>query len=153
MIFFKKHEPLKMEDLKYFEHKNIEIPDDYRNFLIQYNGGRPENDCIDFKDSHQGTMLKSIFGFTKDEYGSLEDANIMYKERIPKNTIVIADDAGGNRIIMSISGDDYGKIYFWDHNMEADDEEEPDYSNLTLVADSFDEFINNLKSSEEELDD
>ncbi len=149
MKFSEKHDPLNIEDLKYFDEENIIIPDDYKFFLIQYNGGRPENNCINFKDSNICTMLQTIFGFTKERYGSFTRYQGVYAGRIPSNTIAIADDAGGNLIIMSVSGPDYGKIYFWDHEMEAYEDEEPDYSNLTLVADSFQEFIDNLKSVDE----
>ena len=48
---------------------------------------------------------------------------------------------------------DRGKIYFWDHEMEADEGETPNYSNLTLIADSFDEFIEGLHSDDEISDD
>ncbi|MDP4725467.1 MAG: SMI1/KNR4 family protein [Alphaproteobacteria bacterium] len=149
MEFYKKNEPLLIDNLKYFDEDNITIPESYKNFLIQYNGGRPENDHIDFKEGDNGTVISYIFGFTKERYGSFVRYQGTYAGRIPHNTIAIADDCLGNLIIMSVSGDDYGKIYFWDHEMEAYEGEEPDYSNLTLVADSFEEFINNLKSSDE----
>lgn len=151
MRFYEEHEPLNVDDLKYFDEENVEIPDDYKKFLIKYNGGRPENDHIDFKEGNNGTLLNCIFGFTKERYGSFVRYQGVYAGRIPRNTLAIASDAGGNLIIMSVSGDDYGKIYFWDHEMEFNEGEEPDYSNLTLVADSFEEFISNLKN-ESELD-
>ena len=149
MKFYESHEPLNLDEFKYFDEDNIVIPDDYKNFLIQYNGGRPENSTVHFKNRDEATMLNCIFGFTKDRYGSFTRYQGVYAGRIPSNTIAIADDAGGNLIIMSISGEDYGKIYFWDHEMEAYEDEDPDYSNLTLVADSFQEFLDNLKSEDE----
>jgi hypothetical protein len=64
----------------------------------------------------------------------------------------ISYDSFGNLILIAIKNADRGKIYFWDHEMEADPNqgEVPDYSNLTLIADSFDEFINSLHDFEEE---
>jgi hypothetical protein len=52
-------------------------------------------------------------------------------------------------ICISIQGDDYGKVYFWDHNWEVT-EGEPDYSNVHPLADSFTEFLGKLYSSEYE---
>jgi hypothetical protein len=149
MKFDELNEPLIIDELSYFVKNNIIIPDVYKKFLIEYNGGRPENSLIYFLENKNGTILSCIFGFTKDRYCSLRRYNSTYAGRIPRNTLAIADDVGGNVIVMSVSGDDYGKIYFWDHEMEFDQGVEPDYANLTLVADSFDEFINNLKSEDE----
>lgn len=44
---------------------------------------------------------------------------------------------------ISVSGEDVGKIYFCNH----DDCDEGDYSNLYLVANTFDDFFNNLQKT------
>ena len=45
-----------------------------------------------------------------------------------------------------------GKIYFWDHEDELDENgcSRQDYGNVYLVANSLDEFLNNLYESEDE---
>ena len=92
-----------------------------------------------------------FLGIYPDEYNDLLDHIKTYKERLPKNTFPIAYDSCGNLIVISVMGPDRGKIYFWDHEMEADIDhgEVSDYSNLTLIADSFDEFLEGLYSKEE----
>ncbi|MGL4426213.1 MAG: SMI1/KNR4 family protein [Alphaproteobacteria bacterium] len=130
----------------------FKIPQNYRNFILVYNGGVPEKTFFLFKGRENGSILTHFFGFTSKGDNILIVAKDMGK-RYMNSMLPIADDACGNRILLSVKGPDRGKIYFWDHEMEADTDngETPDYSNLTLVADSFDEFIQNLKS-EDDLD-
>lgn len=52
----------------------------------------------------------------------------------------------GDLILIAVKGTDRRKIYFWNHEMEM---EEPDYSSLTLIADTFSEFINSLYEFDE----
>ncbi|MGL5784970.1 MAG: SMI1/KNR4 family protein, partial [Alphaproteobacteria bacterium] len=101
----------------------------------------------------RGSLVHFFLGIIPKKQANLLFIMNMYLERIPLNTIPIANDQNGNLVLLSVKGSDRGKIYFWDHEMEADTDhgETPDYSNLTLVADSFDEFIQNLKS-EDDLD-
>ena len=90
--------------------------------------------------------IQHFFYNSEDYVANFFSKNIMFKNRIPGNMCAIASSPSGNLFLLSVKGDDYGKVYFWDHEMET---EPADYSNLTLIADSFDEFINNLKSEEE----
>ena len=59
--------------------------------------------------------------------------------------IPIADDPGGNAICLGMSGNERGKVYFWDHEMEADEGDEPTFENVYLVAESFASFLKSLK--------
>ncbi|MGL4426376.1 MAG: SMI1/KNR4 family protein [Alphaproteobacteria bacterium] len=138
--------------LKTFEqYLGFYFPKEYREFLKKHNGGRPKKRMVfDFKDKdpYGGSVLSVFFGFVPDEYENILLSLKMYQDRIPWNTFPVADDTFGNLVLLSVKGPDRGKIYFWDHELEVntDHGETPDYSNLTLVADSFDEFIQNLKS-------
>ncbi len=131
------------------------FPKDYKFFLIEYNGGYldSKNNVYDFKEENKnGSIISCLFGITyKDNLGLL--AYLHDRERYPDNMLPIGNDCLGNRILMSVKGIDRNKIYHWDHEMEADTEngKVADYSNLTLIADSFEEFITNLKD-ESELD-
>lgn len=133
---------IKQED--YF---NCHFPKDYKEFLLEYNGGVPEKTLIYFGDD--GGIIKFFLGFSDDSIYGVFDIYCRFIDRIPSNTLPIARDPGGNLFLMSIRGDDYGKIYFWDHEEESYEGEVPDYSNMTFVANSFTDLINNLKSEEE----
>jgi hypothetical protein len=131
---------------------DISLPKEYRSFLIHHNGGEPEKSCFNFKDQKkEGSDVRFFLGIYPDNDRDLLNKIKIYENRIPKNTFPIACDSFGNLIIISVKNKDRGKIYFWDHEMEANTEagEIADYTNLTLIADSFDEFINGLHSFDE----
>jgi hypothetical protein len=57
----------------------------------------------------------------------------------------IGDDPGGNLFLINAgSSGEHGKIYFWDHNEEADLEKQPYYKNIYFIAHSFADFIDRL---------
>ena len=145
MFYNETNKYLSQLDLNNIEEKiGFNFPADYKRFLLQFNGGKPEKEV--FNMINNSSIVDRFFGFCENEYrNALRYYGVVYNKRIPSNTFPIGKDPGGNLILISISGSDYGKIYFWDHNWEAEEGREPDYSNLTLIADSFDEFVNNLK--------
>lgn len=61
------------------------------------------------------------------------------EEEISKTTFPFADDAGGNIICMSLNKEDYGTIYFADHELE---EKETGYLVMSKIALSFTDFLN-----------
>lgn len=116
-----------------------ELPRDYRLFLEQTNGGIPFRKYFLFKDSdNDGTIVNILFGITDNDYNSLIKHYNEYKNIVPSCMIPIGNDQGGNMILLSIGGNSYGSIYFLDHEKAA-----------FLIADSFEEFINNLKNEDE----
>jgi hypothetical protein len=135
--------------IKQEQYLECEFPKDYRKFLLEYNGGIPEKALIYF--SNDGGIIDLFFGICDDDIYGLKSNNNSYINRIPSNTIAIACDPGGNLFLISIRGDDYGQIYFWDHEFEVDwnSGQEADYSNLTFVAKSFTDLINNLRDISE----
>ncbi len=66
----------------------------------------------------------------------------VYSGRYPKELLPVAEAVGGNLILIRVEGRMKGEIYFWDHEQEGD--EEPVWENLTLLAPSFDQFMEAL---------
>jgi len=122
---------------------SIELPTSYRMFLEKYNGGYPEPDGFMFKDESSGSSVDRFLGIDVGPHSNLENYLAVYDGRIPINMFPIAHDPGGNLVLICLSGNKKDKIYFWDHECEADGWE-PDKSNVHLVADDFDEFISSL---------
>ena len=120
------------------------LPDEYRDFLLKYNGGIP--DKIIFNISALAFFHKVN---SSDYYSDFVVAYHTYIVRIPKGFIVVASDVGGNNILLGLEGKDRGKIYFWDHEEEVDEDEEADFRNMTLISNSFNQFVDSLK---EEID-
>ncbi len=66
-----------------------------------------------------------------------------YRDRIPKDTLPIARDWGGNLFLLGLHGKNTGKVFRWMHEEEADGEKAT-YDNVKLVADDFDQFVASL---------
>ena len=64
-----------------------------------------------------------------------------FKGRIPTGFVPIGCDPFGNLFLIQISGENHGKIFFWDHERET---ESPAMDNISFVADSFEAFVENL---------
>jgi hypothetical protein len=125
----------------------INFTEDYRSFLLKVNGGYPDKTFFKFSNLDEGSVVQHFYGI--NGMGDSNDLLIMYKyshTRIPSNMVHIGADCFGNQILLSVKNPDRGKIYFWDHEIEADPDngEIPCYDNLTLIANSFDEFLGKL---------
>lgn len=66
-----------------------------------------------------------------------------YSGRLPKDTLPIARDSGGNLWLLSVRGDDAGSVYFWDHG-SYDTFDETQLDHWPRVAASFQEFRDHL---------
>jgi hypothetical protein len=121
---------------------NIMLPKDYRDFLLTCNGGKPHPD----KNDNPSTVVTYVLGMHNgDYYASLYKHVDMFKKRLPLSTLPIATDPFGNLFIMSVHPENYGHIFFWDHEGEPDYQDGHYVENCTFVAYSFSEFINNLR--------
>ena len=115
------------------------FPDDYMAFLQKYNGGEPE--LRTFRCSvDDGTSLINEFYGIGDMDSNLEDVFEDLDGALPEGVIAIADDPGGNQICLGIRNDTFDKVYFWIHDLENNSNIE----NLFFLANTFDDFLNNL---------
>ena len=115
------------------------IPVDYRKFLLAYNGGRPEHHVI--RNAETGDLgVKQFFGIWKKEYYDIDAENRSMAGRWPNRLLAFAIDGFGNFFCLSLESPDCGTVYFWDHEQESEENEEPTELNLYHLADSFTEF-------------
>jgi cell wall assembly regulator SMI1 len=137
--------PLTGEELQQVETRiGVQLPEDYRLFLLQHNGGHPEPSAFKYTCDQQQWKLAAVAYFLGIYEG--EDENFLeyfddYLGRIPAETIPIARDPGGNLILLGVSEAHRGKVYFWLQDFEND---AGDFSNVCFVANSFSEFLNAL---------
>jgi len=130
---------LELED---FEKTNeIVLPSDYREFLLEFNGGVPNPN----RNMQRDTRVSYIFGMHNGEYyASLYKHVDMFKNRLPLSTFPIASDFFGNLFIMSVHPEGLGHIYFWAHEEEPAVQDGNYTDNCYFVAYSFSEFLNEL---------
>ena len=120
------------------------LPKDYCSFLKYRGGESPCPNSFNFESLDYGGEVHFFYGILRTcNYDLVE--KIKYSDgRFPPNFITIACDEGGNQICLGVKGPDRNKVYFWDHEFEADDGETPTKENMTLITHSFTDFINNL---------
>lgn len=138
------------------EFVGLRFPEEYKNHLLKYNGGRCEPNVFSFVENGIRTTsaLDWFFAIYDGEYNRLRDYLEIYKldqKRMPNHMLPFASDVVGNAICLSCGEDDYGKVYLWDHEREVDYmiSTDDDYSNLYIITNSFDEFLENLQYGED----
>ncbi|WP_416397502.1 SMI1/KNR4 family protein [Allohahella sp. A8] len=138
---------LDLAELEYFENKiGVKFPAAYRSFLISCNGGTPSKPSVFFDGSAlniNGATINYFYGFG----GASENIDKSYsvlKYDLPELMVPIANTPGGNYFLISLKNDSsFGKVYYFDHEFEYDDDEEFDEENgvypecLAKVANSF----------------
>lgn len=122
----------------------VKLPKPYFQFLGKNGGSYPDPDSFKFYGEDYGSSIQRFYGVNRNDSYDLVKHIKLYRNRIHSDFIPIACDPGGNQICLAVKGRNREKIYFWDHELEKDDGEECDYSNMTLIANHFDEFINSL---------
>ncbi len=86
--------------------------------------------------------VDEFYGPKRGSSGLLENIKT-FEGNVPDSVIPIGDSSGGNQICLGIRKPTKGKVYFWDHESEFD-EADP-LNGLSLIADSFRDFINKLE--------
>lgn len=124
------------------------LPAAYRLFLTQCGGGRLRTALW----LNENVGVEDVAGFQvsrKDVTRSLPYYFDLYKGRIPTALVPIMSDGFGNKICLGVKGEHSGKVYFWDHELEYDEDDWTDdvsaSENIQLVASSFDEFVAGLR--------
>ncbi|MGO4127651.1 SMI1/KNR4 family protein [Inquilinus sp. YAF38] len=145
-------EPIPAGDLSKLEQLvGAPVPQSYADFLSQSNGGSFQADIVALPELGTETVLNYMFSTVDGSYDIVREyANLRSMDRIPVQTLPIADDPGGNLFLLSVEQDRNGAIFFWDHEREPPDGGSAiaDFPNMTRVADDFATFIRALKEAE-----
>lgn len=129
-------------DIVEFEETNeVSLPNDYKDFLLKCNGGRPNPNLLQDHDTDVQWLFSMV---EKPSWASFFHALDVYEGRIPAWYIPIGTDSGGNLYIMSLYEENKGVVALWLHEYEAKENETDYFDNLTHVADSFAEFTDLL---------
>jgi hypothetical protein len=137
------------------------LPEDYRGFLLRTSGGYIR-DWYQFKGRTPEGATWTAFvcpshvgGLRDDPNYSLRFARSCHQAdpgpqrgpeiKIPRVLLWIMDDPGGNAVCLGLTGTYRGKVYFWVHDYPPSDGEwdgtVETAENITLVADSFTDFV------------
>lgn len=135
---------ISLQDIKQFEQEyEITLPKQYVEFLLEYNGGFSKESGFKISDDEGESLVNKFYGIG-DMKSNLGKVFEVLEGEIPEDFISIANDPAGNEILLGVSGEYQGKIYFWIHDIEPEEE----MDNMFILADSFAEFFDNLYESE-----
>ena len=141
------YKKLSLLEIEKFELKNrIIFPSKYKKFLLRTNGGSPKPHIFLISNEQGESSINGLFGIYTGEYEDIGTRMEVFDGRIPDGFLPIGDDPGGNLICLGINEKYYDKIYFWDHEEEAD---EPDMTNMYFLANDIDELFNKLYEDKE----
>lgn len=140
------------EQVRDFEKQlGIELPQDYKEFMLNNNGGEPDgNWAFDFFEYNSSEKTSSIVKYFEkiylEETMENDDLRAGYKalvdsEQISTNYLPIADDPFGNIIFICVGTEKHGKVFFGNSELE---DPETGYLVVSLIADSFTEFLEKL---------
>lgn len=164
--------PLAEHEVEAIEHVLMApLPRQYRDFLLTFG-------AIGFERAVGCMLLEPLCGNTEpsivepfimygadvmnDSINGVLENFYVFRDRMPETVFPIGEDIFGNQFCLGFAGDEYNKVYFWDHEGEWtawDEHGDVDYGEpvlpnlyegLYLVANSFEEFIDRLERSDDE---
>ena len=133
-----------LNQIKAFEQTySLNLPDAFVTFLLTQNPIYVEETDypVDREESFEITVFYP-FSETSEEYSLQRGAENLFRDFYEGKFLSFGGDSGGWDYVISVQEEDFGKIYFCRMDEALEDA-------LTLVADSFEEFISGLRKSEE----
>ena len=149
------------------------LPDDYRAFLLEVNGGRPQSPVdtaarypivrIDWEgrppqESDDVAVVhfllvaenwKGIFSDGRSDALSLDGCYTTFVEedrRIPEGLIPIGRDPGGSLFLLDVTGGQRGGVWFWARNwLDRDRLATDPFHNTARIAPTFSGFIERIE--------
>ena len=136
----KEEEIFKLEDEIGFT-----LPNDYKEFLINFNGGVPEVKYSTFKlnELEENIGLQVLYGLDLEENLNLREWYEEYEDDLLDDCLIIGHGIGFGFIVLVNSPEGAG-VYFWDNSFELENSSEDE--NIYKISDTFREFIEELKS-------
>ena len=143
--------PINEQDIIAFEELiGVGLPQEYREFIVQYNGGEFENAF--YKGSGEYLVSPTFYYLTHNRYPdapnwlssvekSMFDNEYLNEIIKPDCFLQIGDDTIGNIILLSIEKINFGYMYIYTHDTSDID--------IRLISHSFSDIINNMQEMED----
>ncbi|XXT19203.1 SMI1/KNR4 family protein [Sorangium sp. So ce429] len=147
MTIIKNHGPsISDADISKLEQRlGAVLPEQYRQFLLEFNGGSPTPDTVDVEGLlGTSTDVQIFFGIGRSVESSDLDWNLTtLAERLEEGLLPIAADSGGNVFCLALRGRRRGNILYCDlQSVFGDLEATPE---LFPVASNFDAFLTKIR--------
>ena len=90
--------------------------------------------------------VKTIFGLgSVPDWASMWEVLQVYHDRVAVWLLPVAQDEYGNLFAISLRREDFGSVWFWDHEEEADEGEPPTEKNIEYKAANWLSFLDSLQ--------
>ena len=121
------------------------LPNDYKEFLINFNGGVPEVKYSTFKlnELEENIGLQVLYGLNLEENLDLREWYEEYEDDLLDDCLIIGHGIGFGFIVL-VNSPEISGVYFWDNSFELENSSEDE--NIYKISDTFKEFIQELKS-------
>ncbi|MDF7670696.1 SMI1/KNR4 family protein [Orbaceae bacterium ESL0721] len=118
----------------------ISFPDDYKQFLANYNGGLPKQNYLTQQLAHRAAKvtLGVLLGVNSNPNYDLLDWNAEYRTDMPSDAFIIGVDYSSGLYIMMTDQENRG-IYYWDNAYVL--EHSNDDENVYFISTTFTEFM------------
>lgn len=135
-----------IHDIKKLEESfNIKLPEDYKNFLIKYNGADIVDEIFYVKDIEQKILMGGFYGVESDKKKiGLINQNKEYGDDIPDNSLLIGSDPGSGWILLVNDGENNG-IWYYDHSYFFS--KLSDELNTYFICETFTDFLKMLETT------
>lgn len=144
---FKKFDGIIVDEvICYEETVKMRLPKDYKEFLLDTNGGQFIDEIHTFwvDELKENIGIDVLFGFNQVRSLCLNSWYNEYGEELPEETIIIGNSINAGLILL-IWQDDWKGVFLWDHCLELEQSTEEDC--LYRISDNFDLFFNSLQIS------
>ena len=133
------------EIFKLEEEIGFTLPNDYKEFLINFNGGVPEVKYSTFKlnELEENIGLQVLYGLDLEENLNLREWYEEYEDDLLDDCLIIGHGIGFGFIVL-VNSPEISGVYFWDNSFELENSSEDE--NIYKISDTFKEFIQELKS-------
>lgn len=107
---------------------------DYRQFLIQNNGGKFQATTVPIAALGERLALDTLLGLDLEKELNLDDWNLEYRYERPTGSLIIGTDPGGGFLLLSLDPS-WAGVYYWDNGFWF--EKSSPKNNIYQLADSF----------------
>jgi len=123
----------------------IKLPEDYKNFLIQHNGGVVTDGCLYVKELDEYMLMGYFFGTgIKKGVSDIIKINEEFYDDIPKKSLLIGEDEGSGFLLLINDGENDG-IWYYDHTYFF--KKSNDNLNTYYICETFSDFIKHLEAT------
>lgn len=128
----------------------ISLPDDYRQFLLDVNGGRTAKDSREFSEG----VLNGVLTLNADadhDFNDLASWNERAQRELEtKELVVVGYDDGGARILVAVDGEHRGQVWMQNNGDARPADANPrvlwhDRRDFRKLADGFEQFMASLR--------